>query len=89
MWRRDGKELFYFATDRKLMSVSVVRGNSIALSLPKPLFEMRSWTSDIRGPKAAYLISPDGQKFLMVLPVDDGVPQPLTVVTHWQEKIHK
>src|SRR5262249_42224694 len=41
-WRRDGKELFYYAPDGKLMAVEVKSGASFEAGLPRVLFEFRS-----------------------------------------------
>src|SRR5207249_1138098 len=42
LWRRDGKELFYLAPDRKLMAVEVSgAGPTFVPGAPKPLFEAR------------------------------------------------
>ena len=39
-WRSDGKELFFNAPDRKLMSVNVRLGNVFDASAPKALFKI-------------------------------------------------
>src|SRR5258705_3614133 len=41
-WRRDGRELFYIAVDRKLMVVDVKLGATFEASVPKELFGTRS-----------------------------------------------
>jgi Tol biopolymer transport system component len=45
-WRRDGKELFYVAADRKLMAVDVKTGATFEAGVPKPLFETRIFSYD-------------------------------------------
>ncbi|MDQ3174094.1 MAG: hypothetical protein M3Q91_10365 [Acidobacteriota bacterium] len=37
-WRRDGRELFYIAADRKLMAVDVKLGATFEAGVPKTLF---------------------------------------------------
>src|SRR5262249_58273589 len=40
-WRRDGNELFYLATDERLMAVPLPGKNAFAAGVPKALFEGR------------------------------------------------
>ncbi len=76
-WSRDGKELFYLARDRKLMSVPITQGATVGSSPPRPLFETRS-----RYTGTAYDVSRDGQRFL-VDTVAEGSSTPITVVLNW------
>ena len=39
-WRRDGKELFYFSPDGKLMAVDVTEGPIFKASVPRTLFQV-------------------------------------------------
>ena len=41
-WRGDGRELFYLAPTRSLMSVNVTSGESFTISRPQPLFRTSS-----------------------------------------------
>ena len=43
-WRRDGKELFYIAADRKLRAVDVKLGKTFEAGVPKTLFATRVLT---------------------------------------------
>ena len=61
-WRRDGKELFYLAPGRVLMSAAVGRlGSDFATATPQPLFEMRY----AYGQYHAFDVTSDGQRFLV------------------------
>jgi Tol biopolymer transport system component len=61
-WRRDGKELFYLAPGRVLMSAAVVNpGSDFAAAIPQPLFEMRY----AYGQYHAFDVTADGQRFLV------------------------
>src|SRR5262245_13778191 len=42
LWRRDGRELFYYAADGKLMAAPVRSGESFEVGAPVPLFEFRA-----------------------------------------------
>jgi serine/threonine protein kinase len=80
-WRPDGNELFYLSLNSMLMSVPVTLGNdTIEASRPKPLFDtqIEPTTGTIWH---QYDVSPDGQRFLMNVPV---IPESaVTVVVNW------
>jgi eukaryotic-like serine/threonine-protein kinase len=78
-WRRDGKELFYLAPDRKLMAVPVKSGTTFEVDSPRPLFQT---TLDPTTFRQSYAVSADGNRFLLNTPVET-VSQPLTVVLNW------
>jgi Tol biopolymer transport system component len=80
-WRRDGKELFYVATDRKLTAVTVKQGATFEATAPVPLFELRSPRYFDR---MDYAATADGQRFLVNTLVDDARPARITVVTNWK-----
>jgi Tol biopolymer transport system component len=82
-WRRDGRELFYVSSDRKLMAVSVTTdGETFSAGVPRPLFEV-----DLPEPTAPYpndyAVSADGQRFLVNTVVDQPNRPSLTVVLNW------
>jgi len=78
-WRRDGKELFYLASDRKLMAVTVKAGATFEVDSPRTLFQTSLEVTSFR---QAYAVSADGNRFLLNTPVE-AVAQPLTVVLNW------
>ncbi len=73
-WRRDGKELYYTADDQ-LMAVSIGVGANGApdIQLPHPLFKTRGTA----------VPTSDGQRFLLVDPLGDVDPIPITVIVNW------
>ncbi len=80
-WRRDGKELFYYSTDGKLIAVPVSSGESFEMGTAVALFEFRSGGSP--GAIAPYTVTGDGQRFLVNAIVDAEPRAPLTVVVNW------
>jgi Tol biopolymer transport system component len=82
-WRHDGRELFYVALDRQLMAVPVnfsPDAQAVKVGTPSRLFQTR-----IGGPntlQGEYLVSPDGQRFLLDAPIRDVTP-PITVILNW------
>ena len=83
VWSRDGKELFYIATDRKLMAAAVMPGRRFQTGAPKPLFDTRL------GPARLFDVSPDGRRFLLIHPVDEAVAPPITLVVNWSAGIRR
>ena len=87
-WRRDGKELFYISSDRKLMAVEVKgEGSTFESSVPKTLFEMR--IRGLPGPRNYYDVSHDGQRFLVASTPEEAATQPMTVVLNWQSAVKR
>jgi Tol biopolymer transport system component len=79
-WRRDGRELFYLAADRKVMSVAVISPG--VFGVPQPLFQ-----TDALFPGSVYHmnfdVNGDGTRFLVSNPVAGAGLSPITVVVNW------
>ncbi len=84
-WRRDGKELFYLAPDRKLMAVTVKTGATFAADAPRTLFQTELNVTALR---QSYAVSADGQRFLLNTSPEAGSP-PMTVVLNWPALLKK
>ncbi len=84
-WRRDGKELFYLAPDRKLMAVTARIGATFDADAPRALFQTALNLNELR---QTYAVSSDGQRFLLNTSVDEGAP-PMTVVLNWPALLKK
>jgi Tol biopolymer transport system component len=83
-WRPDGRELFYLASDQRLMAVPVKLDSGFDAGAPLPLFRTRliPQGSQSLGLPTAYDVSPDGQRFVVTSPPEDLGP-PITVVLNW------
>jgi Tol biopolymer transport system component len=82
VWARSGRELFY-RNGRQLMSVEVATQPGFSATHPRSLFE-----GQYRIFRTDYDVSPDGQRFLMLEPLEP--PQPATqinVVLNWFEEL--
>jgi dipeptidyl aminopeptidase/acylaminoacyl peptidase len=85
-WSQNGKELFYVALDNRLMAVPIrldAERQVVAAEAPVPLFATRI------GPAAnvlrqQYVVSPDGQRFLMNTIMEDASTSPITIVQNWK-----
>jgi Tol biopolymer transport system component len=86
-WRKDGKELYFIAPDRKLMAVPVGgRGSLFQVSAPQPLFQVSTAGEYSR---QQYQPSPDGARFLVNYRIEDTTPQVLTVLLNWGSQVKK
>jgi dipeptidyl aminopeptidase/acylaminoacyl peptidase len=78
-WRRDGKELFYLAPDRKLMAVTVKTGATFEADAPRAMFQTELNVAEMR---QSYAVSADGNRFLLNTSLGTESP-PITVVLNW------
>lgn len=75
-WRRDGRELFYIAPDRKLMAVEESWAQRLRLRL-QPLFITRVLTpTEFRN---HYVVTGDGQRFLISSQSDESETSSISV----------
>ena len=80
-WRADGKELYYYSLDGKLMAVSVANvGETLATGTPTALFPFRPAGAPT---VPSYTATRDGQRFLLSAIVDIDPRAPLSVVQNW------
>ena len=80
-WRKDGKEVYYLASDRKLMAADVrVVGSAVEVGIPSPLFEANV---DIYTAPNRYDVSADGRSFLVNTSGFEYNTRPIDVVMHW------
>jgi Tol biopolymer transport system component len=85
VWGRDGKELFYIAGDGKMTAVEVKSGLSFSPGVPKPLFDAHIAETRLG---TSYDIGKDG-RFLIPVPVEQGVATPITVLVNWTAGMKK
>ncbi len=86
-WSSDGTELYY-VQGSALMAVSVSTGQGVTLGRPQQLFESPELA--IGASATSYDVSADGQRFIMVAPVEDddedAAPPKIRVVQNWYEE---
>jgi eukaryotic-like serine/threonine-protein kinase len=88
-WRRDGKELFYIALDRKLMAVPVTAGAAFESQPARALFQSRMDVPSITAARNNYAAAADGQKFLVYTLSDALSSSPMTAVINWSSGMGK
>ena len=91
LWSRNGRELFYVSPGNGLMRVGVEPAASWAATTPAMLLKDGSVFTPGGFPGLAYDISPDGQRFLLIKPVNvsDASPPQLVVVQHFDEMLQR
>ena len=72
-WRGDGREIFYFAPDNRLMAVPIRLGQTVEVGKPELLFRSQSGNR--------YTLSPDGQRFLVYTQIEGAAP--FTILLSW------
>jgi eukaryotic-like serine/threonine-protein kinase len=72
-WSRDGRELYFISSDRKLMAAPV--DASGAPGTPRALFDVRGWLD--------YDVALDG-RFVALISQVVGAEQPLAVIVNWR-----
>ena len=87
-WRHDGKELFYLAPDQRLMAVPIQvdaqLSNGVDVGTPAALFTTSLAGVPQNGSGRHYMVSRDGQRFLMDTLREVTIP--ITVVLNWNPK---
>jgi serine/threonine-protein kinase len=93
VWRRDGKELFFWDKSGALMGVAIRPGLQWSAGLPSKILEPGVY---IRGNEPAaptYDVSLDGQRFLMIKPLadsrEDAAPMTIVVIQNWFEELKR
>ncbi len=82
LWRRDGRELYYVGLDGILRAVAVQTNGSPEFSIPNRLFD-----TGLSTPSPSieqYAVSADGQRFLILEPLDEKAQTSVSVILNWQ-----
>ena len=83
-WRADGRELFYVENDAQIMAVVVRTAvDAFAADLPHQLFQRRL-TLPFRN---RFVVTRDGQRFLVNTPAETVQNSPLAVVVNWPASV--
>lgn len=86
-WRGDGKEVFYLASDGKLMSVQADLATR-SFADPVVLFQTPLTPVSITGNRNQYLVPRDGQRFLL-FESPNSAPTHLTLVQNFSRLLEK
>ena len=85
-WRPDGRELFYVALDGRLMAAPIQAAayGQIVAGIPVSLFAAH--LGRVLSIGAQYVVSPDGQRFLMNSIAQNASPTPIRLVLNWHPR---
>ena len=89
-WRRDGKELFYFSPDGKLMAADVTEGLTFKASVPRTLFQVpvaQIAHNAVSAQVFGWDVAPDGKRFLIDTATTST--EPVTVLLNWTAALKK
>jgi eukaryotic-like serine/threonine-protein kinase len=86
-WRYDGKELFYLAPDGTIMATAVKDGRTIfETAAPHELFNT-GIKSQFVARRNHYVVTRDGQRFLVNISAEDEDAAPITVMLNWNARL--
>jgi Tol biopolymer transport system component len=87
-WRADGKELFYAnpGSPTRIMAVDIAdKGGAIVAGTPHVLFETRISV----GGRNRWVVTPDGKRFLVIVPLEQKPVTSLNVILNWPSLLAK
>jgi hypothetical protein len=70
-WRQDGKELYFMTRDLEVMAVDITTTPAFQAGPPRPLFKLQP---PAPGAAQGKIVSPDGQRFIVLLPSAPPTP---------------
>jgi serine/threonine-protein kinase len=82
-WSRDGRELFYFDGENRLIAVDVKTAGGFVPGASRPLLQFHG---AVRG-GWRYDVTPDGKRFLVTTPAEADTASPITLVTDWPSRL--
>jgi eukaryotic-like serine/threonine-protein kinase len=88
-WRGDGRELFFLASDGKIMAVPVTAGANFDAGAPVTLFQANPRELVASSERVTYDVTKDGQRFLINTQVKNAETQPMSVILNWQAGLKK
>jgi dipeptidyl aminopeptidase/acylaminoacyl peptidase len=84
-WRSDGNEVFYIAPDNRLMAVPMRfsrTARAVEADAAVPLFVTH--VGPVQAFRQQYIVSADGQRFLMNSVIEEANTTPITIVLNWK-----
>jgi eukaryotic-like serine/threonine-protein kinase len=88
-WRSDSKELLFLNGEGSVVAVDVAPGAAFQTSPPKTLFQMPLELLSNQNPGTLADSTRDGQRLLLVMPVQENSQRELAVVLNWPAGVRK
>ena len=79
-WRADGRELYFLALDGTLMVAEIDTTKGFRASIPRPSFRTDLVNAGVNHP---YVVSRNGQRFLIPVLLNPPGTTPITMVLNW------
>jgi Tol biopolymer transport system component len=83
-WRADSKELMFLNGEGEVVAVDVASGAAFQTSQPKTLFQLPLELLSNQNPGTMADTTRDGQRLLLVMPVQENSQRELAVVLNWE-----
>jgi serine/threonine protein kinase/Tol biopolymer transport system component len=88
MWRGDGKEIIYQGPDETFFAATInPAGAGFEVGVPVKLFQHRMSHGNYE--RNSWTVTRDGQRFLLVVPLEDNVTRSTQVVLNWAAGLKK
>jgi eukaryotic-like serine/threonine-protein kinase len=85
LWRRDGKEMFFWSPNNDLMSVPLsLKPGLVEVGATRSLFRFNNPVGNV-GIISPYDVSPDGQRLVLITTPE--ISRPITLVTNWLSEL--
>ncbi len=85
VWRRDGKELFFWSAENTLMSVPItLKTGVVEVGAAQQLFRFNNPVG-IVGVVSPYDVTADGRRLILI--TTPQAPRPITLVTNWMTEL--
>ena len=84
-WRRDGAEL-YFMNRGAIMAAEFHPGSDRLVGAPRLLFTIAGAGTGPFGFRN-YAVTPDGQRFVVIVTAADATPHPATIILSWRASL--
>jgi Tol biopolymer transport system component len=88
-WRGDSKELFYLASDGKMMAVPITAGTNFDAGAPVALFQANSRELVATSELVTYDVTKDGERFLVNTQIEKAEMQPMMMILNWAADLNK
>jgi hypothetical protein len=88
-WNPKGQELFFIGADDRLMAVPIdmpAGSGTVEAGVPRALFATTIGSAVVLAYRQQYLVSADGQSFVLNSYVTEGSASPITVILNWKPK---
>jgi serine/threonine protein kinase len=90
-WRKDGKELYYRASEGRVMVVEVAAGTEFQARTPRPLFKVPPEIPTIMATVSlsSWDATSEGSRFLFPVSIGESSTPPFDVVLNWTSLLNK